>query len=74
MHSSEHLSAFMSGFEFMLLAFEGRLHAADLDERSRVELERFVADYKRVLKEYAAGRADDAERVHVLALLSPRLN
>lgn len=48
----EYLAAFMSGFEFVLLGIEGRLHDAKLDARARAELLAFVRDYQRVVQEH----------------------
>lgn len=74
MHSSEYLAAFMGGFEFVLRAFEGRVHAEELDPEAKAALEGFVADYRRVLNEYTDARLSDDKVRAELALTLPRLN
>lgn len=76
MNSDEYLGAFMSGFEFVLLAFEGRIHEKGLDEASKARLAEFLADYQRVLAQYRAkaGATAPAPSPVVLAAMARNLN
>ncbi|HWG92254.1 MAG TPA: hypothetical protein VNZ52_15495 [Candidatus Thermoplasmatota archaeon] len=44
--SDEYLAAFLDGFEFALLALEGRMDL--MDEAAAEELAPFIADYRRL--------------------------
>jgi hypothetical protein len=50
--SEAYLDAFMSGFEFVLLAMRGRLAEPGLDAAERERLEGFLADYWRISASY----------------------
>lgn len=56
-----YLDAFMNGFEFVLLAIEGRLQVEDLSKEDRARLEVFLQEYWRVAQAYRQRRpADDS--------------
>lgn len=66
--SDEYLAAFMSGFEFVLLGIEGRLHDSKLDARARAELLAFIRDYQRVVEEHRdRGTSDGAIALAAIA-------
>jgi hypothetical protein len=46
--SEAYLEAFMSGFEFVLLAIRGRLAEPGVPQAERERLESFLADYWRI--------------------------
>ena len=50
--SEDYLQAFMSGFDFVLLAMQGRLKEAGLPEDERARLEGFLADYWRISRAF----------------------
>jgi hypothetical protein len=50
--SDAYLEAFMSGFEFVLLAIRGRLAEANVPAAERARLEAFLADYWRISASY----------------------
>lgn len=50
--SEEYLQAFMSGFEFVLLAMQGRLEEGTLPEEERARVEAFLADYWRIARAF----------------------
>ncbi len=52
--SEDYLDAFMNGFEFILLAMQGRL--SELDDETQERVRTFLADYKRVSDGYRARR------------------
>ncbi|GEM_PF-5101501 len=52
--SDAYLEAFMSGFEFVLLAIRGRLAEGEVPPEERARLEGFLADYWRISASYHA--------------------
>jgi hypothetical protein len=52
--SEAYLDAFMSGFEFVLLAMRGRLAEPGLDDAERARIESFLEDYWRISASYHA--------------------
>ena len=76
--SDEYLAAFMSGFEFVLLAFEGRLAAGELDGAAEARVQAFVRDYERILAGYRERHGADApvpaSMLALVALGQPRHN
>lgn len=50
--SDAYLEAFMNGFEFVLLAIQGRLAEVDLPSDERARMEAFLADYWRISQAY----------------------
>jgi hypothetical protein len=52
MASEAYLEAFMSGFEFVLLAIRGRLAEPGVPAAERARLESFLADYWRISAAY----------------------
>ena len=52
MSSEAYLEAFMSGFEFVLLAIRGRLAEPGVPKAERERLEAFLADYWRLSQAY----------------------
>lgn len=52
--SEDYLQAFMSGFDFVLLAMQGRLKEGDLPEAERARVEAFLADYWRISRAFHA--------------------
>lgn len=46
------MQAFMSGFDFVLLAMRGRLQEKDLPEAERARIETFLADYWRISRAF----------------------
>lgn len=52
--SDAYMEAFMSGFEFVLLAIRGRLAEANVPPAERERLESFLADYWRISASYHA--------------------
>lgn len=50
--SDDYLQAFMSGFDFVLLAMQGRLKEGTLPEADRARLEAFLADYWRISRAF----------------------
>ena len=67
--SEDYLQAFMSGFDFVLLAIRGRMQEADLPEAERARLEAFLADYWRISR--AFHERTDAPAPVPLALTGP---
>lgn len=63
--SEDYLQAFMSGFDFVLLAMQGRLKEGGLPEEDRARLEAFLADYWRISRAF-----HDRQEAPVLAGLS----
>ena len=50
--SEDYLQAFMSGFDFVLLAMQGRLKEGGLPAEERARLEAFLADYWRISRAF----------------------
>ena len=50
--SEDYLQAFMSGFDFVLLAMQGRLKEGALPEAERARIESFLADYWRISRAF----------------------
>lgn len=67
--TSDYLEAFMSGFEFVLLAIRGRLAESDLSEHERATLLAFLEDYERIARAYHT-RTHDATAHTELAVLA----
>jgi len=68
--TSEYLEAFMSGFEFALLAIRGRLADARLSDVERESLLAFLADHERIARAYHARTRDAAAARGDLAALA----
>lgn len=51
----------MSGFEFVLLAIQGRLAEPTLDPAERARIESFLADYWRISESYHQRHAPKVE-------------
>lgn len=52
MGSETYLEAFMSGFEFVLLAMRGRLAEVELPDDEKARMEAFLEDYWRISRAY----------------------
>ena len=50
--TEDYLQAFMSGFDFVLLAIQGRLKEGNLPEAERARIEAFLADYWRISRAF----------------------
>jgi hypothetical protein len=68
--TSDYLEAFMSGFEFVLLAIRGRLADARLSDDERERLLAFLEDYERIARAYHARTSDAAAARGDLAALA----
>lgn len=64
--SEEYLQAFMSGFEFVLLAMRGRLEEGTLPDAERARVEEFLADYWRIARAFHDRHDAPVTRVPVL--------
>lgn len=56
--AEDYLGAFLDGYEFLLLAFEGRLSKEGTDAD---DLDAFLEDYRRILELHRRNLADEAE-------------
>lgn len=66
MHGTEpYLDAFMNGFEFVLLAIEGRLRVEDLSAEDRARLEVFLKEYWRIAEAYRHRRPADVPGLQI---------
>ena len=70
--SEAYLDAFMNGFEFVLLAIQGRLAEAGLREDERRRLEAFLDDYWRIARAYHDRRPKESPRVGALPAIHGR--